>query len=546
MFKKFYFVLFLIILFHASFSQPFHNHSSPEYFFPVESAFNKNGDNFHTAIRPYYQNQLTQYVSLDSNKNSCSILSKKLFSENLINYKNRNFTLVADPLFAIISAYDFSNSTLFFESDCGIALRSRLAENLVFSADLLYNYSGLPSYLKSSVDSLHIIPGEGFAHKAGDYYEYHNPSFYLAYTLPKYFIFEAGFGKNFWGDGYRSLILSENAYNYPYLKIETNIWKIKYINLWVNFKDIRNAASSGWRDFYNKYGTFHFLSWNLTKKINIGFYEAIIWQDRDSTGVRGFDVNYANPVIFFRPIEFSLGSPDNALMGLNIKYKINYRHILYGQIVIDDMVTPDLKNDFKHLFKPGDTTINYGSWMNKQAFQLGIKIFDVFEMKNLYFQTELNAARPYTYSHRMSHQNYGHFNQPLAHPLGANFWESYSLLRYNKNRWFFELKFMYAIAGIDSANSHFGQNIYQPTFYSPIPSTHNIPVNQYKNQIGQGIKTNIIFNELKISYLINRKNNLRIEAGFIYRQQKNTLLTTQNNFVFLGIRTSLFNGYSDY
>ena len=37
-------------------------------------------------------------------------------------------------------------------------------------------------------------------------------------------------------------------------------------------------------------------------------------------GVKGFDINYLNPIAMLRPIEFSLNSPDNVLIGLNSKY----------------------------------------------------------------------------------------------------------------------------------------------------------------------------------------------------------------------------------
>ena len=105
---------------------------------------------------------------------------------------------------------------------------------------------------------------------------------------------------------------------------------------------------------------------------------------------------------------------------------------------------------------------------------------------------------------------------------------------------------MVAQAGLDSAGSHFGQNIYQSTFDSSLPGINNIPVKQYKNQIGQGINTNILLAEIKISYLINEKNNLRAEGGVVYKQQKSVAGTKEYNYFYVGIRTSVFKGYYDY
>ena len=64
---------------------------------------------------------------------------------------------------------------------------------------------------------------------------------------------------------------------------------------------------------------------------------------------------------------------------------------------------------------------NNGYWANKYGIQLGGKYFDAFGVRNLDLQAELNMVRPYTYSHYDSTSNYTHYNQPLAHPLGADF-----------------------------------------------------------------------------------------------------------------------------
>lgn len=539
-----FFILYLCIS--NSIAQPFHYYANTEQYSNFESKINKPASNFHSSIKPYYEQQLHPFLLSDSINNSTNFLKRILFDEHTIQIEKNIFSLTVNPLFAIVPSFNIKNKNTSAETNWGVSLQSKFNNKFIFAANLLYNYSSFNKYLSNNIDSLNVIPGQGYAHKTRDNYEYFNNSFYFAYMPSKYFIFETGLGKNFWGDGYRSMILSNNANNYTYFKIETNVWKIKYVNLWANFKDIRNSNSSAWPSFYNKYGSFHYLSWNVTKKFNLGIYEAIIWKHGDSASVRGFELNYANPIIFLRPVEFSLGSPDNALIGVNLKYTPKENIVFYSQFVIDDMVTSEIKNDIKHILKPKDSTINYGSWMNKQAFQFGVKFFDIFKIKNLFFQTELNAANPYTYSHREVYLNYANFNQSLAHPLGSNFMESYSIVRFNKNKWAWELKFMYAITGLDSANTHFGANIYQSTFDSYLPSENNIPVQEYKNHIGQGIATSIIFNEIKISYLINKKNNLRAEAGFIYRTQKTGTKTSQDYFFYLGIRTSIFDGYYDY
>lgn len=47
----------------------------------------------------------------------------------------------------------------------------------------------------------------------------------ISYALKKHFTFQTGHDRNFIGDGYRSLILSDNATPYPFLKIVTDFGK---------------------------------------------------------------------------------------------------------------------------------------------------------------------------------------------------------------------------------------------------------------------------------------------------------------------------------
>ncbi|MFH0865199.1 MAG: hypothetical protein V1904_03335 [Bacteroidota bacterium] len=356
---------------------------------------------------------------------------------------------------------------------------------------------------------------------------------------------ETGSGKHFWGDGHRTLFLSDAAYSYPYFKITTSVWKIKYVNMWANFKDITGGYDN-WFKADNKYGAFHFLSWNATKRWNINLFEAVIWAGQTENHTRNFDVNYLNPIIFYRPVEFSLGSPDNVLIGLGSNYKIGKKHVLYTQILLDEFLLKEVRAGFSHMFNPSDTTLQYGSWFNKQAWQLGYKYFDVAGIRYLNFQTEYNYVRPYTYSHRVSIQNYGHFNEPLAHPLGANFWESVSFLRYTKNKWYFEAEYLHYVTGLDSNGTHFGQDIFKPTFDTYEPEVGNIVVNQYGNKVAQGIKNTVNFISLKASYLIYSPLNLRLEAGYIHRTQNSVLENKTTNYLFFGIKTSLDNRYYDF
>ena len=178
-----------------------------------------------------------------------------------------------------------------------------------------------------------------------------------------------------------------------------------------------------------------------------------------------------------------------------------------------------------------------GWWANKQAFQVGLKSFDLFKIKKLNFQSEFNYVRPFTYAHGSVQQNYSHMNQALAHPLGANFMELTSFLNYSKKRIFIEGKFTYAIYGADSAGSDFGKNIFV---------SYTNRANDYGNYTTQGIQTNLITASLRVAYILDTRMNLKVELGLADRIEQTKTASKQLPFVFIGIKTDLCNLYDDY
>lgn len=125
-----------------------------------------------------------------------------------------------------------------------------------------------------------------------------------------------GHDRHFVGNGYRSLILSDFSSNYTFLKINTKVWRFNYTNLYAQLVgDVfyRNEKLP------KKFLAFHHLSLNLTKNINIGMFESVVFGRADVSGNNTFDINYLNPIIFYRSAEIQMGSQDNALLGADFK-----------------------------------------------------------------------------------------------------------------------------------------------------------------------------------------------------------------------------------
>jgi hypothetical protein len=64
--------------------------------------------------------------------------------------------------------------------------------------------------------------------------------------------------------------------------------------------DVRSAPLSWNLGYRKKYAAMTYLSWQASKRLNIGAFQAVVWQADDSIGGKGvFPMQYLNPFIFY-------------------------------------------------------------------------------------------------------------------------------------------------------------------------------------------------------------------------------------------------------
>ena len=508
-----------------------------------DRAINRVGLNNHTAQKPYIYSEVNKYYDFEAAnnellKNKSSWWGRKLWNEHLVTIKGKDYWLTLDAGVDLQAGKDFDADIDTYNNTRLVYTQGGIGKNLSFFSVIYESQGRFADYFNRYAESIRpaggnpaIIPGRGIAKNfKSDSYDYPIATGHISYTPSKYFNFQFGHGKTFLGDGYRSLLMSDNASPYPFFKINTTFWKLKYTNTWMSLRDVRPEVSEK-GSFRTKYMANHYLSYNITKRLNIGLFESVIWQNDNG---RGFDVNYLNPIIFYRAIEFSTGSRGgNALIGLTAKYKVNDRVNAYGQFIIDE-------------FSSSDVFGGNGSYKNKTGYQLGLKYYDAFGLKDLYLQAEYNRIRPYTYSHNTIILNYGHNNQSMAHTLGANFSEFIAIARYQKGRLYGDAKFIVAKRGFEfntpEDSSFYGGNIY---------GTENDRISTDGNTVAQGNTTDFFHAEVQAGYVINTATNLKIYGSLIYRDfnpkvDTETVFKNQTTWLNFGIRTDLFNWYNDF
>ena len=510
-----------------------------------ESRLNRKGINFHTSFKPYIVSSLPNSCDNDSiysyivttqkTKKFLPWVYNHIVNENFLSIKDDDFRIAINPYVDFELGKDFNWDKTTYINSRGAIISGDIGNKFSFETYYSENQSLFPRYITNFVIDSNVVPGQGRAigFKNDRSYDYASGSGYISYTPSKHFNFQFGQNKIFIGDGYRSLILSDNSSSYPLLRITTNAGVIQYTNMWAQMIDKRENSQLG-VGFRRKFLALHHLSFLIGKSVELGLFEAIVWQAQDSTSYRGFDLNYLNPIIYYHSVQWNLGSPDNSLIGFNFKWKISNKLSFYNQFLLDDFDLAKSKG-------------KKGFYRNKYAYQLGLKCFDVFGLKGLFIQAEYNEVWPYTYAHKISVMNYAHYNQPLANPLGANFRESLLLLQYNFHRWFAGVEIMYVLTGIDSASGNVGQNIYSSDY--SIPNSFDLNgkfIGTYGNYIGQGISSSILYSQFKLNYLLNQHNNLLIELSYTNRNQIIEGKGNISNFITFGIKTSLFNHYYDF
>lgn len=518
---------------------------SHSYYAQFDDEMNVVGTNNHTSSKPYSFADVSKYYNVKEEteklyKNKSGWWGKKLWNENLVAMQGEDYWFTLNPILDLQlgrSQSDISNST--FVNTRGLQFNGGLGKTVNFTTTIYESQGRFAGYFNRFAESIKpsggnpaIIPGIGIAKEfKTDAYDFPLAEANLAFTPSQFFNLNLGYGRNFLGDGYRSLLLSDGASPYPYFKVNTTFWKIKYTNIYTWLKDVRPEVTED-RTYATKYVASHYLSLNVTNRWNLGLFESVVWTDQNN---RGFDMSFVNPIIFYRAVEFSSSSRSgNALLGLTSKYKWNNQINFYGQFLLDEFSLNDVK--------AGDK-----SWKNKFGYQLGAKYYHAFSVKNLLLQLEYNHVRPYVYAHSEAITNYGHNNQSLGHNWGGNFKEVVAIARYFKGRYFADAKITFGQRGLDFNTTedsfNYGGNIYLDY---DIDRPFDTGVT-----IGQGNKTTIFIADLQAGYLINPSTNMKLFGSLIYRSFNPTADTASDfkentTWFSLGIRCDIFNWYFDY
>tara|TARA_B100000401_G_scaffold388442_1_gene293628 strand:- start:393 stop:1946 length:1554 start_codon:yes stop_codon:yes gene_type:complete len=439
------------------------------------------------------------------------------FNKNIYGFKSEDYTFALNPIFDL----QLGSNNCFSTRRGGYA-RGTIGGKFRWITSFYENYQSFDPRITQVVRETAIAPGEAEVKNPFGYFDYSVSSGGLNYKFTKFFDITAGHGKNFLGNGYRSVLLSDASGNYPFVKTNLKIGRVNYSMILAEFIDFtNNLIGDGLKR--KKYGSFHYMDVLASKKLKIAFFEAVIWEG-DSLARTQLDINYMNPFVILRPLEYNIGSPDNMLIGLNGSWDVHKTINVYGQVVLDELHSSNLIN-------------NPTWWANKYGYQSGFKIHNL-PGHRLVIIGEHNSVRPFTYSHRTSGMNYGHNYNPLAHPYGANFREVLGIINYRVKRFNFNSRLVYISGGEEVSDSiSSGKDIFK---------SYNNRLNESGYKIGNGTEYKQLFLDSKLSFILNSKYLLMFEIGYQNRTEWIDDNKENHHYLYGGFRTSLFNLYYDY
>jgi len=481
-------------------------------------------NSFHSSLKPFIidstlNKRYNTLMQLGVDSTHKSWVYRKLFNEHLFDVKTSEYTFYADYLPDLQLGRDFTDKISTYLNTRGYQIGGTVGTKFFFYSSGYEDQGRFPTYYQKYVNKINMIPGEAydrdFSNTSTADWSY--VTAIVSYTPIKELNITLGEDKTFIGDGYRSLLLSDYAANYPLLRLTANLGKVQYMMMWANLEDFNVPKYDDFGNNRRKWAVFHYVDWSVTNRFSLGFFNAVIAAETNDQGDRhGFDVNYINPLLFASSLGPKSPYSDNVYMGFTSKYKIFDKTAVYAQLLLDRFNETDAPK-------------------NTNGYQVGIRGADLFKVTNFNYLFEFNTVKPYTYSSQQVITNYTDYSQPLGDPLGANFKELIGILSYSIGKFDFQGQLNYSTFGLNTNGINYGQDV-----------TLAYPTTVPTGSTGQGLATKLYYGEGLVSYLINPKYNLRIEGGALFRDQTNSLGSAKTTMLTFGLRSTFRNLYHDF
>ena len=468
----------------------------------------------HTAMKPFH----FAMVPIDSvprinnrDKRYFSQTEARLFGTHMFEVHEEGFDVMVDVILDLDLGFEYGDSAAWqdaswiYNNTRGAALYGAIGDRVSFHATVFENQSRYPYYLFAYTDSLQVVPGQGrFKETVNGFRDYNSATGVISVTATDWLSVHTGHGRHFIGHGYRSMLLSDVAFNYPYLRLQatSNNSKWQYTSTIAELNSLERLPVGEVPEalFQRKGFAFRYLSWMPHPRFELGLFESTTYQRWDTSGTQAYPAAFFAPVPLLSTALFGFNGVQNSAVGLNVKVKLTDDIHVYGQFMLDDP-------------SGGSNGYQAGIFLGKTG------------IPNLSIRLEHNAGTRGLMAHELPLQSLTHMNQSLAHPLGMNFSETVAIVQHNYKRFWSEWRGFYQQRTSGNAG-----NI-------------NAPIDLVN--AATEAQLDVMISDLRLGYTVNPTSNMHAMLGWMWRDQfdgSNHLITS---YYYVAFRVLLFNRYYD-
>ncbi len=473
-------------------------------------------DNFsvcHPSIQPFLE-PLHIKFNIDSTLKK-SIFSKKLWEESLLDVVQDDVYIIADPLFNFSIGKNVTKSNFFFSNVRGFRIAGSITSKVSFETRFYENQFIYPDYLSDkakfrashepSIDAIAFGIGRAKIFKENGL-DASLSNGYLSFSPFENINFQLGHGRHFFGNGYRSLVLSDYAPDYPYFSAQYYLFNkkilYKHVTAWMTNLNRIPSSSTSEALFVPKSSNFNQFSFQESDKFSISIFEGSIYNNYNSLGRVSPLASFYVPILGASLIDRNSTNSTNLIYGLNWNLQFFENWTVFNQY--------SMNSD------------------KKIGVQIGLKHINLFGFKQSFLNIEFNTLPTGFYSTDSSSlfQKYSHLGHELAHPLGSGFKEFLFKGQFSCKNLFIRMNYNYVTFKVFNQNDVLLNQVFT--------SKEELVSQTSYNKV-------LLFINTSIGLYFNPKTNMEISLGHIIRKFNNQM----DNFLTLSWRTYLKNDYFD-
>ncbi|MFM1931055.1 MAG: hypothetical protein RL226_358 [Bacteroidota bacterium] len=481
----------------------------------IERSLSAKDTLIQTGFKPFHANQFDRNSVprfRTDDRRYFNLPEVKWGKEHLIEVLDDDLTLYIDAILDVNLGRDvgdtstWQDSVVIFNNTRGIAVYGDIEKKVSFHATVFENQTQLPLWLYEATDSLGVMPGQGrykpFKSNARDY---NFATGVISINATKWLDVHFGYGRHFIGHGYRSMLLSDVAANYPYLRLqaETNNHKLRFISIHAEMLRLERLPLGEVPEslFKKKAFSAHYLSFMPHPRLALALFESTVFERWNPTGTQNLPWQFFQPVPGINMASFGFDSVHKVVIGADAKVKLSNSIYAYGQFVVD------------------------GNQRQRTGFQAGISFTDLAAPR-LNLRLEYNEGGIGLFSSNTPLQNYTHFNQALAHPLGTNFKEYIAILQHGYKRFWSEWRGVYQIHDSGEKGNVFNTSDAIDVQTASLGKTW--------------------LSDLRFGYLINPTSNFQAIIGWSWRDKETASGHLLSSLYYVQFSVTLFNKYYDF